>query len=94
MVISERAWRHIRERHPEVSHYKELIKDVLEAPEAILKGRRAERKAIRHISKTHLGPKYLVVIYREENKKKVIITAYFTSDLRKTKGEPIWRPSF
>lgn len=87
MVLSERAWRHIRERHPEVSHYKELIKDVLTEPEVILKGGRAERKAIRHISKTHLGPKYLVVIYREENRQKVIITAYFTSDLRKAKGD-------
>ncbi len=90
MKLSERAWRHIRERHPEVSDYKERIMEVLARPELILKGRRAERKAIRH-TQTHLGPKYLVVVYREDKSQKVIITAYLTSDLKRVKGETVWR---
>jgi hypothetical protein len=39
----------------------------------------------------HLGPKYVVVVYHKEKEEKVIITAYFTSDLKKVKGEMVWR---
>ncbi len=91
MTLPERAWKHIRERHPEVSNYEELIKSVLLRPELILKGKRNERKAVRYVAKTHLGFKYLVVVYREESGKKIIITAYFTSDLKGIKGEVIWK---
>lgn len=92
MTLSEEARKHIRERHPEVSRYEELIKEVLVNPEFILKGNREERKAIRYVKETHLGPKYLVVVYRESaSGRKAIITAYFTSDLKRIKGEPIWK---
>lgn len=91
LTLSETAWRHIRERHPEVSRYEELVKDVVARPERILKGKREERKAVRHLVKTHLGQKYLVVVYRDEGTRKIIITAYFTSDLKKIKGDVIWK---
>ncbi len=91
MVLTERAWKHIRERHPEVSGYEELIKEVLAKPDLILKGTCGEKKAVRYIPETHLGPKYLVVVYTEEGTHKVIITAYFTSELKRVKGEPIWK---
>lgn len=54
--------------------------------EFILKVNREEREAVRYVKETHLGAKYLVIVYRE---KKAIITAYFTSDLKRIKGEPI-----
>ena len=60
-------------------------------PEIILEGRQGERKAIRYVAKAHLGSKYLVVVYREENARKAIITAYFTSDLKRIKGELKWK---
>ncbi len=91
MTLSEKAWKHIRERHPELSNYEGLIKDALARPEVILKGEREERKAVKFFKKTHLGSKYLVVVYREESGQKAIITAYFTSDLKRVKGEPIWK---
>ena len=91
MTLSERAWKHIRERHPEVSSYKQLIGEVLAKPQIIVKGKKAELKAVRFVPKTHLGPKYLVVVYREESGQKRIITAYFTSDPKKLKGEVVWR---
>jgi len=91
LTLSERAWRHIRERHPELSSYKGLIRDSLARPEIILRGEQEERKAVRFFEETHLGPKYLVVVYREKNSHKAIITAYFTSDLKRIKGEQIWR---
>ena len=62
---------------------------MLERPETILKGKRGERKAIRHVARTHLGSKYLVIVYKEEGGQKAIITAYFTSDLKRVKRDPI-----
>ena len=91
LILSERAWKHIRGRHPEVSPYKDLIGEVLAGPELIIRGKGAESKAVRHVPKTHLGPKYLVVVYREASGQKHIITAYFTSDLKKIKGDVVWR---
>jgi hypothetical protein len=91
LTLSERAWKHIRERHPELSNYEGLIKDALARPDIILRGNQEEMKAVKLFTKTHLGSKYLVVVYREESGKKAIITAYFTSDLKRVKGEPIWK---
>jgi len=90
LTLSETAWRHIRERHPEVSRYEELVKGVVARPEMIFHGRQRERRAIRRV-KTHLGPKLLFVVYREETSRKAIITAYFTSDLKRIKGELVWK---
>jgi len=89
-MLSEKAWSHIRQRHPEVSRYEELVRSVAAKPESIFEGSGGERKATRLV-KTHLSTKYLVVVYREENSRKAIITAYFTSDLRKIKGELVWK---
>jgi hypothetical protein len=91
LALSEAAWKHIRERHPEMSHYQELVSDVVTRPEIIFEGKHRERKAVRFVSKTHLGPKYLVFVFREESSRKAIITAYFTSDLKRIKGDMIWK---
>jgi hypothetical protein len=89
-MLSEETWSHIRERHPEVSRYEELVKGVAFEPELILQGNRGERKAVKLV-KTHLSAKYLVVVYRDEKSRKAIITAYFTSDLKKIKGDLVWK---
>lgn len=91
MALSERAWKHIRERHPEVSRYRGHIRQVAAKPAAIFAGIHGEKKAVRYLETTHLGPKYLVVVYSEQKGKKDIITAYFTSDLKKVKGELVWK---
>jgi hypothetical protein len=91
LALSERAWKHIRERHPETSGYKIMIKDVVGKPDFVVRGLGGVRKAVRWLQRTHLGPKYIVVVYRGEGSKKDIITAYFTSDLKKVKGEVEWK---
>ena len=91
MTLSEATWAHIRDRHPEVAQYWELVEEVLAEPDMILQGNQRERKAIRFVKKTHLGPKYLVVVYTEEDSRKAIITAFFTSDLKKIKGDVVWK---
>jgi len=65
LILSERAWKHIRERHPEVAPYRHLIAEILVRPEVLIRGERGESKAVGQVPKTHLGPKYLVVVYRE-----------------------------
>ena len=89
--LSEKAWDHISTRHPEVSFYKSEIIEAVKEPDIVLKGSRSEFKAIKYLSRTHVGPKYLVVVYKVVNEEKHIITAYFTSDVRRIKGEVIWR---
>jgi hypothetical protein len=42
-------------------------------------------------TQAHLGPKYIVAIYREKGVRKDITTAYFTSDLKRVKGDVEWR---
>jgi hypothetical protein len=91
LALSESAWKHIRERHPEVSRYQELVKEVVAEPAFILEGKQREKKAIKFVPKTHLGPKYPVVVYREDGSRKAIITAYFTSDLKRVKGGIVWK---
>ncbi len=92
LTLSEAARKHIRERHPEVSRYEEWIKETLGKPEVIFKGYAGRMKAVKCIDRTHLGSKkYLVVVYREEDDEKAIITAYFTSNLKRVKGEVVWK---
>jgi hypothetical protein len=91
LALSETAWKHIRERHPEMAQYQELVKEAVGDPEFILAGKQREKKAVRFVAKTHLGPKYLVVVYREESSRKAIITAYLTSDLKRIKGDLVWK---
>lgn len=91
LALSEVAWKHIRERHPEATGYRDLIKDIVTRPDLIVRGVGGEKKAIKWVKQTHLGPKYMVVIYREKGDRKDIITDYFTSNLKRVKGEVEWR---
>ncbi|MFQ6094856.1 MAG: hypothetical protein ACE5NN_01815 [Candidatus Bathyarchaeia archaeon] len=89
--LSERVLEHIVRRHPEVSAYISRIFEAVRNPELVIRGLRGELKALRFYTELHIGPKYLVVVYRELCGEKVIITAYFTSNVATVKGEVIWR---
>ena len=91
MALSENAWKHIRERHPEVSNYRSMVVGVASRPQFIIRGQHGELKAVKLLGSTHLGQKYLVVVYRERKRRKDIITAYFTSEPRRIRGEMVWR---
>jgi len=92
LTLSKRAWEHIRERHPEMERYERLVLQTLSEPEVLLRGPLGEGKAVRFWPETHLGPKFVVVVFREaDGRKKDIITAYFTSDLKRIKGDVVWR---
>lgn len=89
--LSKRVLRHIVSRHPEVAPYKEKMLIAVEEPDLIMRGSRGELKALRFYSDIDIGPKFLVVVYHELGKERVIITAYFTSNIGKVKGELLWR---
>jgi hypothetical protein len=89
--LSRKVLDHIVARHPEVKAYTDEIVGTVQDPDLIFRGLRGEFKALKFYAKLHIGSKYLVVVYREFREEKVIITAYFTSDVAKVKGEVIWR---
>ncbi len=89
--ISETVLQHIVRRHPEVASYINEVVETVRNPELVIRGLRGELKALRFYSELHIGPKYLVVVCRALREEKVIITAYFTSNVAKVKGEVVWR---
>ncbi len=91
--LSKKVLDHIVARHPEVDAYTHEIVKTVQDPDLIIKGLRGEFKALKLYTTVHIGTKYMVVVYRELHEEKVIITAYFTSNVAKVKGEVIWRKS-
>jgi len=89
--LSKKVLDHIVAKHPEVKPYSHKIVETVQNPDMLVKGVRGELKVLRFYPDLHIGPKYLVVVYRELYGEKVIITAYFTSNVAKVKGEVIWR---
>jgi len=91
--LSKRVLGHIVTRHPEVAAYTREIVEAVQNPDLIVKGLRGEFKALKFYTGIHVGSKCLVVVYREFREEKVIMTAYFTSNIGKVKGEVLWRKS-
>lgn len=91
--LSKRVLHHIVARHPEVASYTREIVETVQNPDLVIRGLRGEFKALKFYTELRIGSKYLVVVYRELHEEKVIITAYFTSDVTKVKGEVIWTRS-
>jgi len=91
--LSKTVLDHIVTRHPEVAAYTNAIVKTVQNPDLIIRGLRGELKALKFYAELHIEPEYLVVVYREFHAEKVIITAYFTSNVAKVKGEVMWRKS-
>lgn len=90
--LTEERWLHIVTSHTDMNgNILELIKTI-EDPDAIIKGVADEMRCIRFFPRTHLGPKYLMVAYKELNPNDgFIITAYKTSKVRRLMTrEIIW----
>mgnify|MGYP001097664729 CR=1 FL=1 len=89
--LSSKVLDHIVARHPEVAAYTHEIVETVQKPDLVVRGLRGELKALKFYTGLHIGSKFLVVVYREFREEKVIITAYFTSDVARVKGEVVWR---
>ena len=90
--LTEERWFHIITSHTEMNgNILELI-ETIEDPDVITKGVGDELRCIRFFARTHLGPKHLMVAYKElTTNDGFIITAYKTSRVRRLMGrEIIW----
>ena len=81
VFLSEDRLRTILKKHPELQESENLIIETVENPDYILQGWHKELIAIRFYTETPVGPKHLVVVYRED--KGIIITSFFTSKVSK-----------
>ena len=89
--ISQERWKHIVDRHPELKDSKEMVVGTIGDPEFILRGDFGELLAVRFYSKTKMGKKYLVAIYKEAEKTDgFLLTAYLTNKLSE-KRSIIWK---
>lgn len=74
------------------SEYPEELKAVIENPDYIVRGDKGELIALRWCDIAPKRPKYLCIVYRELNGEGFIITAFFTSRLRRfLRREIIWQ---
>jgi len=58
-----------------------MILETVEKPDSLIKGHKHELLAIKHYTETSVGPKDMIVVYREDNE--LIITAFLTSKAHK-----------
>jgi len=68
-------------KHGELRGCEHMILETIESPDYIIKGHKRELLAIKHYTETPLGPKDMIVVYRED--KELIITAFLTSKAHK-----------
>ncbi|MBI3250207.1 MAG: hypothetical protein HYZ50_27235 [Deltaproteobacteria bacterium] len=74
------------------AEYPEELKAVIEDPDYIARGEEGELIALRWCDIAPKRPKYLCVVYRELNGEGFIITAFFTSRLRRfLQRELVWQ---
>lgn len=91
IVLTRERWLHIIKSHNYMVGESKLVLDVIKMPDFIVRGTRGELLAVR-LTKTSLGDKHMVVVYRETFKQGFIITAFVTSNVSKLRRRGvIWR---
>ena len=92
ITLNLKQWEHIILKRPWMWQHLDKIKRAIEEPEMILKGSKDELMALKGFHEL-LGGSSLVVVYRAENKKGFIITAFPTKrvDRLYKSREVVWR---
>lgn len=87
--LNEERWFHIVENHDDLASYYDEILQTVENPDLILKGYKGALIALKKIKEWL----YLSVVYKEVSEKDgFVITAYFTSSIKKE--AIIWQKKF
>jgi hypothetical protein len=91
--LTEERWEHIASRHPELRLYVDKVLETIEHPDFVARGFLGEFKAVRLYLVLPIGQKYLIVAYREIDRRNgFIITARFGSDIGDLiRGGVVWR---
>lgn len=85
--LTEERWRHITGSHDDLAGYASEVLKCIEEPDYLVKGIAEESIACKKY-----GDKYLVSIYKEDNRDGFVITAYFTKKIGKLlKRGILWR---
>ena len=73
--LTKERWFHITEGHPEMAGHFYDVLETVESPEIIYEGSLRERIAVKQLAKK----KFIIVVYKEVNKKDgFVITAFFS----------------
>ena len=91
IALTTLGYKHISERHPEVSGEFEKMKETLVNPQTIRKSTYEDKVWLfyRLFDKTPVSRKYLMVGVRLFNNEGTVITSYFTDKIKM--GDEIWR---
>ena len=86
--LHEDMFKRILRKHSELHGMEGLVLDTVTRPDLVLMGHGEELLAVKRYERTSLGPKDMVVVYRED--KQLVITAFLISDrLRLVKKRPV-----
>jgi len=76
--LTYKQWSHIVDSHDYMAGNMDMVLESIENPDYIVHGWTDELIALKHYEKTSISEKYMVVIYKEDEKG-FIITAFMTS---------------
>jgi hypothetical protein len=83
-VISSSRWAHILDRHPDLTGTIEAVKDAAARPDEVYED---ERGTLHLLKRQRMAiSEFLVLIVRRQGAKTYLVTAYFMSSKRKTRG--------
>jgi hypothetical protein len=89
--LTEERWKHITERHPEMTAQRDQVLATVAEPDMIQNGDFGELLAIRYWPATPLTSKHVVVAYRELTPTDgFVLTAYFASRPSKARAV-LWK---
>ena len=91
--LTKERWNHITTSHLDMENNQEAAIETTQNPDMMLRGIADEMRAVRFFPKTHLGPKHVVVAYKEVSPwDGFVLTAYKTSKVDKImKRGVIWK---
>jgi len=91
--LTAERWFHIIESHDYMAGYFHDVLETISDPDYVVAGKKEELLAAKFYKKTHISPKYLIVVYKEGNKEGFIITAFMTSKIDNIlkRRETLWR---
>jgi len=96
--LSNQAWRHIIENHPEIQGWKSRILETAKQPDILAEGEAGELWALKRYPFPGHGEKYLFVPYRAVGGAAFIITSYVTdierAERRLEKVRILWRKQY
>jgi hypothetical protein len=89
VLLTEKRWKHIVLRHPELENKMALILDAVANPDEVYIDVTGAFHALKRL--VDEVSDYLVVIYRKENREGYIRTAYYTSYQRKNRRYKLFK---